>query len=58
MSDNENKLPSLWDIMNIRSIVIVDDARTVSEEDMAEIRKSLEQIDKTSQDDNVIDSGI
>lgn len=52
MSDNKNKLPSLLDIMNIKSIVIVDDARTVSEEDVAEIRKSLEQKDKTSQEDS------
>ncbi len=52
MSDNENKLPSLLDIMNIKSIVIVDDARTVSKEDMAEIRKSLERKDNISQEDS------
>ena len=52
MSDNENKLPSLLDIMNIKSIVIVDDARTVSEEDVAEIRKSLEQNESIPQDDS------
>ena len=52
MSDNENKLPSLLDIMNIKSIVIVDDARTVSKEDMAEIRKSLEQKEHIPQEDS------
>ena len=52
MNDNKNNIHSLMDIMNIKSIVIVDDARTVSEEDVAEIRKSLEQKEHIPQEDS------
>lgn len=53
MNDNKNNIHSLMDIMNIKSIVIVDDARTVSEEDAAEIRKSLER--KENEEDDFSD---
>ena len=59
MSENENMNQSFSDfIMNIKkinAIVIVDDVRTITDEDMKEIHKGLELKDKISEGNNIID---
>lgn len=58
MSDNNNSnIPHLSDLIKeISAIVIVDDARNVSDEEMAEIRKSVELEKSISEGEKVIDS--
>ena len=58
MSENNNiNIPHLSDLIKeISAIVIVDDARNVSDEEMAEIRKSVELEKSISEGEKVIDS--
>ena len=58
MSENNNiNIPHLSDLIKeISAIVIVDDARNVSDEEMAEIRKSVELEKSISEGEKIIDS--
>ena len=58
MSENNNSnIPHLSDLIKeISAIVIVDDARNVSDEEMAEIRKSVELEKSISEGEKIIDS--
>lgn len=57
MNENENNVPNLSDLIkNISAIVIVDDARNVSDKEMAEIRKSVELDKSIAAGEEVIDS--
>ncbi|MCR5059779.1 MAG: hypothetical protein K6A80_01985 [Saccharofermentans sp.] len=61
MSENNNNnenITNLHDLINsikeISAIVVVDDARTITDEEIAEIRKGLELDNKISEGENVI----
>ena len=57
MNENENNIPNLSDLIkNISAIVVVDDARNVSDKEMAEIRKSVELDKSIEEGAEVIDS--